>query len=192
MPDPIPSSLRSRARLLRHIRETEAAKDGVCERGSRLLTAVADAYRTAADIYESDPTLEGCPAGRERQLDLAAELCRQLTPLVRNATSGRGADRWPIEDRWEEAEALASRLPDVLAEARSQARPDHATPDGSREISRLWLAHSSHLIHMAGVSLRDSLAKAGSLPCPDTEVAELAALANEIIKRAEALEAERA
>ncbi|MFC4006592.1 hypothetical protein ACFOY2_05125 [Nonomuraea purpurea] len=179
------------SRLLLRAVETERATDGMCERGAALLNRVAAAYRLAAEIYTSDPTLERCPAGRERQLDLAAEICRQILPRVRSAIEGRQADRWPVEDRWEEAEALAARLPDILAEARAQARTDHATPDGSREISRMWLAHSSHRIHLAGEGLRDAVAKAKSLPHPDPEIAELEALADEIVARAEKLEKER-
>ena len=185
-------ALRTRVRLQRHIAETERAMDGLCERGVALLAQVADAYRTAVEIYVSDPTLENCPAGRERQLDLAEEICRQVRSLVRSAISGHQTERWPIEDRWEEAEAMAARLPDILAEARAQARPDHATPEGSRAISRVWLAAASHRIGAAGEALREALTKASSVPHPAPEIAELDALAAEIIKRAEALEAERA
>lgn len=193
MPEPIPAAtaIRSRVRLQRCIAETERAMDGLCERGVALLSGVADAYRTAVGIYVSDPTLENCTAGRERQLDLAEEFCRQVRSLVRSATSGRGADRWPVEDRWEEAEAIAARLPDVLAEARAQARPDHATPAGSRAISRMWLAAASHRISAAGEALREALTKASSVPYPAPEIAELEALAAEVIKRAEALEGDR-
>lgn len=187
-----PPMTRTRVRLLRKANETEQAMSGVCERGTALMAAVAGAYREAADIYATDPTLENCLASRQRQLDLAEEICRQVPNLVRSATSGKDADRWPIEDRWEEAEAMASRLPAVLAEARAQARPDHATPEGSRAISRMWLAASSHRINLAGQALREALAKAHTLPYPDPEIAELAALADEIVKRAEALVAERA
>jgi hypothetical protein len=166
--------------------------DGLCERGVALLATVADAYRTAAEIYSSDPTLENCTAGRERQLDLAEEICRQVRSLVRSAMSGHQAERWPIEDRWEEAEAMAAHLPEVLAKARAQARPDYATPEGSQAISRMWLAASSHRIGQAGEALWEALAKASSVPYPDPEIVELEALAAEIIKRAEALEADRA
>lgn len=87
---------------------------------------------------------------------------------------------------------MASRLPEVLREARAAARSDHATPEGSRAISRMWLAASSHRINLAGQALREALAKAHSLPYPDPEIAELEALATEIIKRAEALEGDHA
>ena len=184
-------ALRTRVRLQRHTAETERAMDGLCGRGVALLAAVADAYRTAAEIYSSDPTLENCTAGRERELNLAEEICRQVSSLVRSAANGRGADRWPLEARWEEAEAIAARLPQILADARAHARPDYATPEGSQAISRMWLAASSHRISAAGEALREALTKASSVPYPAPEIAELEALAAEVIKRAEALEVDR-
>ena len=178
---------RARVRLLRKSHETEQAANGQSGRGAALLVNVTEAYRAAADILAADPTMENCPAGRQRHLDLAEEICRQVVSLVRSAGSGRCLDRWPVEDRWQEAEAMADRLPAILAEARAQARPDYATPEGSQAISRMWLASSSCRIHLAGEALREALSKARSMPYPDPEVAELEALAEEIIKRAGAL-----
>lgn len=188
MPDPIPTALRARVRLLRKANETEQAMSGLCERGAVVMFAVAAAYREAANIYATDPTLENCPAGRMRHLDLAEELCRHIPGLVRSATTGRQADRWPIEDRWEEAEALTGRLPAILADARAQARPDHDTQEGSRAISRMWLVASSQKIRKAGETLSEALSKARSVPYPDPEIAELEALAAEIIERAQVLD----
>lgn len=176
-----------RARLLRQAQEADQAMVGLCERGAALMSTVAEAYRACAVIYVIDPTMEDCPAGRERQLDLAVEICRQIKTLVRSAASGHAADRWPIQDRWEEAEALAGSLPNIVAEARAQARPDYGTPEESRAISRMWLAASSRRIRQAGEALSEALSKARSVPHPDPEIAELEALAEEIMRRAEAL-----
>ncbi|MDF5758591.1 hypothetical protein [Spongiactinospora sp. TRM90649] len=161
------------------------------ERGRSILRAVADAYRAVAEIYALDPTLKGCPARRERDLDLVVELCRQIPVLVRRAVEGRDADRWPIDDRWAEAEAMAGRLPEILDRARAVARPDHATPAGSQAISRTWLVAASDRVAAAGEDLHDALAKARSLPHPAQEIAELSALADQIIQRAAALDGTR-
>ncbi|MFF3443611.1 hypothetical protein [Streptosporangium sp. NPDC002721] len=177
--------------FLRHAASAEQAAYSAPDRGASLLGVIAKTCRAAADVYASDPTLDGCPAGRERDLDLVEELCRQIRSLIRSAVSGRGAARWPVEDRWVEAEALTGRLPVILGRARAVARTDHDTPDGSREISRLWLAAASTQIRAAGEQLQAAIRRAGRLPHPAPEVAELADLAERVIEHADKLEADR-
>lgn len=169
----------------------DRATTNVPERGLALLASIAEACRAAAEIYASDPTLDGCPAGRERTLDLIDEMCRQIRGVVRSAVSARGVDRWPIEDRWVEAEAMTARLPVLLARARAVARTDHATEEGSRAISRMWLVAASRSVRDAGEQLQAALVRARSLPYPALEIAELAEIAERIIKRANELEADR-
>ncbi|WP_436759371.1 hypothetical protein [Streptosporangium sp. V21-05] len=96
-----------------------------------------------------------------------------------------------MESRWEEAEALTARLPVILGRARAAARTDHDTPDGSQAISRLWLAAASGGIRAAGEQLESAIRRAGSLPHPASEVAELADLAEQVIGYASKLEADR-
>lgn len=179
----------TRLALLRKAAVTECDARTAPDRGAAILGVVAETYRAAAEIYAGDPTLEGCPAGRERDLDLVDEICRQIRALVRSATSARGAERWPLADRWAEAEAIAGRLPVVVARARTVARPDHATLDGSRAISRLWLTASRSAIRSAGEQLQAALTRARSLPHPAPEIDELSNLAERIIKAADDLEA---
>ncbi|MEU8040909.1 hypothetical protein [Streptosporangium sp. NPDC049078] len=179
------------AAFLRHAASADQAAHNVPARGVPLLATIADTCRAAADVYASDPTLDGCPAGRERDLDLVEELCRQIRSLIRSAVSGRGAARWPVEDRWAEAEALTARLPVILGRARAAARTDHDTVDGCRDISRLWLTAASGGIRAAGEQLRAAIGRAGGLPYPAPEVAELAVLAEQVIGHADKLEAGR-
>ncbi|MFI6819239.1 hypothetical protein ACIBG7_43110 [Nonomuraea sp. NPDC050328] len=160
-------------------------------RGAEVLRAVADAYRQVVAIYASDPTLNRCPAGRERDLDLALEIGRQIPYIVRQALEGREPERWPIEDRWAEAEAMAARLPEILDRARAAARPDHATPDGSRAISAMWLRAAASQIEFAGLEILRAIDRARSLPHPAPGAEDLAALARVIITSAEVLRAER-
>jgi hypothetical protein len=177
--------------LLLKADEAERRSGEVADRGASLFSAIAGAYRECAQIYACDPTLVDCPAGRERDLDLVAELCRQIGAMVRNARGGRLADRWPIEDRWAEAEALAEHLPVILARARAVARPDHATPEASRDISRMWLTAASGSIREVGEQLHAAVARALSLAHHAPEAEELAGLAEQIIKLANDAEAMR-
>lgn len=165
----------------------QAGQAGLAERagaelGGRarlLLAEVAARLREAAAVYEADPTLSGDPAGRERLLDLICELGRQVVCLVRQACRPDGPRRRAGE-RWEEAEALAARLPVLLAQARAQARPDHATPAGSQEISQLWLEAAHPQIRRAAEQLQAALERALSLPHPSPRAAELSRLAAEV------------
>jgi hypothetical protein len=161
----------------------EKAANLLSMRGKAVLKAGALALREAANIYDLDPTLEDCPANRERDLDLIEEMCRQLWPMCRSAARG--------DSPWEDAEAMSGRLPDLWVKARTVVRTDHHTPEGSAAISHMWLIRASGYIREAGEHLREAIAKAGSLPYVTPEVAELAALADELIARAERLEAQR-
>lgn len=117
------------------------------DRARAMLTALAETVQTAADSLLTDPTLATEPdgAGTFRIVDLVAELVRQECRLLRHVFARSGLDRWPIADRWAEAEALharalqlAARIPDTVP------RPDYATADGCRAISlsRLAVWHS--------------------------------------------------
>lgn len=180
---------------LHHLTREAARLDEIAaatpERGAAILTAGAGALRTVAEIYALDPTMADCPIGRARGLDLVEEIVRQLRPLVGQAVDGRNADRWPIEARWEEAEALAGRLPVHLERARALARPDHDTPEGSQAISRMRLEAASGYIRRVGEQLLSGIQDAADLPYPDPEVAELAAIAKSLAERAARLAEER-
>lgn len=165
------------------------AMAGTSQRGAAILAHVAGALRTAADIYGLDPTLDGCPAGRERDLDLVMELARQIPVVVRQAVRGGPDERWPIEDRWAEAEVLADRLPAILDRALAAARPDYAEPDVSREISRMWLIAAAPHVFALAEQIAEAVVKAGSLPHVCPEVGRIGELAQELMNLATALEA---
>ncbi|MFD9948811.1 hypothetical protein ACFWYW_46830 [Nonomuraea sp. NPDC059023] len=171
-----------------HQLDTEAA--GMPDRAARLLHAVAGHLREAAGIYETDPTLVDCPTGRERALGVIAELGRQIWPLVRHAATRPDDPRWPTALRWEEAEALTARLPEFLKRAHAVARPDHATEEGSRDISHQRLTAAHEEIAAAADHLRRAVANAAALPYPAPTVTELLNLANQIDTHADALEKE--
>ena len=169
--------------LRRQAADLDQKAADLVRRGKDVLKTAADALREAANIYDLDPTLEDCTTNRERDLDLIVEMCRQLWPMTRQAARG--------DALWDEAEAMAARLPEILAKARKAARLDHATPEGSAAISRLWLAHECATIREAAGVIRRAIAKQASLPYVVHEVAELAALADELIARADRLAAQR-
>jgi hypothetical protein len=143
----------------------------------------AAVLREAAGLYELDPTLERDPVRRDRALDLIDELGRRVIFAVRQASNGQENPRWPLARRWEEAEAIAGRLPALLGKAREAARADHAAPAGSRDISRLRLAAARHQVRQAGEQLHTALARALELPCAAPEALELATLADQILAR---------
>ncbi|MFC6081035.1 hypothetical protein [Sphaerisporangium aureirubrum] len=177
-----------RAELLKKADALDHMQRELPERGASLLATVASHLRAAADIYATDPTLINCPAGRERDLNLLAELARQIAALVRTAATGRSPERWPIENRWAEAEAAAARLPVILERARAAARPDHATPEGSHAISLLRLNAATGRIHRLADDLRAALGAALALPHPTPEAIELAELADRITTHITALQ----
>lgn len=170
--------------LLRQAERMEQLADERGERAAELLRPAAAALRKGADLYRVDPTLEGDPAGRERPLDLLAELGRQLLPLVRNAGNGRDHPRWPTWLRWEEAEALAARFPVVLGWARMRAYLDHASPERCRELSALWLANEHQALAKAARILRSATERALSLPHPAPAAVELALMATALEEHA--------
>lgn len=180
-----------RAELLRKADALDKAQAGLPKRGTRVLAAVASHLRAAAAVYDTDPTLANCPTGRERDLDLAGELGRQTLRLVQSAAAGARSGRWTFEDRWAEAEALTERLPVILDRARSAARADHASPEGSRAISLLRLAAAEPAIRRLADELHAALASALVLPHPAPEAAQLAELADRITAHLDALEARR-
>lgn len=109
-----------------YLREQADRADAVAtrlgdERATKLLAGVATCLREGAEVYEQDPTLVRDAAHRDRPLDLLGELGRQIPHLVHSAVDGRMPERWPIADRWAEAEALTGRMPEILAEARAAA-----------------------------------------------------------------------
>ncbi|RCG27206.1 hypothetical protein DQ384_26160 [Sphaerisporangium album] len=176
------------ADLLKQADQLDQARTGLPERAIRLLTTAAAHLRDAAAVYDCDPTLVGCPAGRERDLDLIAELARQIHIVVRGAAATPAGARWPTEDRWALAEALAGRLPAALERAQAVAHPDHATPEGSRAISLLRLAAAQGHLREWAHALRASLDPALALPHPAAEATELAGLIDQITARINALE----
>lgn len=166
----IPAGKGPAAWLLRHAAQLAALADSYGGRAEQLLRPAAAGLRDAADLYRVDPTLYRCPAGRERALDVVWEIGRQLSPLTRQAITGR-------EGAWEEAEVMSARLLLWLEAARTQAYPDHASPQRSRELSARWLAASSHRIDEAASTLRSAVRQALSLPHPAEAAVELGRLA---------------
>jgi hypothetical protein len=151
----------------------EHGADVYGQRAADLLRPVAAAVRDAAALYQVDPTLAGDPAHRDRDIDVLAEIARQLVPLVHYAVRDAADPKSQIRaaQRWAEAEALAARVPQFLAAATAQARPD--------DVAR------------AGRDALDALEKPLSLPYPDAAVTDLAALVFALIARAEELAADR-
>lgn len=160
-----------------------------------ILTALGEHCRTAARVFDDDPTLADEPydTGRFRAVDLLAELARQTRTLLRNACSDTGLDRWPREARWEEAEALFVRAV-VFAKVIPQVVPrrDYATEAGSRAISRARLAAYSGHLSTAADSVRAAVAAALRMPHPDPVALGLAAFADRLEQRADELEAHHA
>ena len=166
--------------LRRHAERVEAtASELGDERATRLLDVAAEHLRGGADIYEADPTLVNDPAFRLRHLDLLAELGRQIPPLIRNAVDGRLPERWPIAQRWEEAEALISRMPVILEEARAAAA-DVSVPADSERVSAIRLASRAGYIEEAAERIRQMLRPALDLPHAHPAAKELATLADQI------------
>lgn len=166
--------------LRRHAERAEATASELGDkRATRLLVVVAEHLRGGADVYEADPTLVNDPAFRQRPLDLLAELGRQLPPLIRNAVDGRFAERWPVAQRWEEAEALTRRMPEILEEARAAAA-DITVPSDSERVSALRLAAGASHIREATETIRRMLRPALDLPHSHPAARELAALADQI------------
>ncbi|MEU7900348.1 hypothetical protein AB0B45_46885 [Nonomuraea sp. NPDC049152] len=151
--------------LLKRADDAEKLAAELPERASRLLAIAAGYLREAAAVYDIDPTLVGDPTGRERDLDLIADLGRQFVALVRQACRPEHP-RWPVVDRWAEADALAGCLPVLVEQARAVARPDHDTTEGSAEISQRRLAAVHGQVWAAGEQLEAAVRRAASLPYP--------------------------
>lgn len=164
-------------------------------RARAILTATARHCRTAAQVFDLDPTLadELHDTGRLRAIDLLAELARQLRPALRFACSKTDLDRWPRQTRWDEAEALVARGTD-LAETIVQVlpRPDHATEAGSQAISHDRLAAHADGLSDAAATIRAAIADALRLPHPDPQALALARLADQLARQADDLAAHHA
>lgn len=156
-------------------------------RARTMLTALAKSCRTAAAVFDLDPTLAGDPygTGRFRALDLLAELARQTRTMLTMAGTDRLRGRRSAQDCWAEAEALfdramffAERIPAVVR------RRDHASEAGSRAISRERLATHADELTRAAETVRHAVADALRLPHPDPDALALAALADRLIQQA--------
>lgn len=167
-----------------HLREQADRADSMAaglgnERASHLLAVVADCLRGGAGVYESDPTLVGDAAHRDRPLDLLSELGRQIPHVVRSAVDGRRPERWPIADRWKEAEELTGRMPEILTEARAAA-VDISVPSASEQVSALRLRANASYIENDTEAIRNRLRSALNLPHPHPAARRLAELTDEI------------
>ncbi|MFC0431058.1 hypothetical protein [Kutzneria buriramensis] len=161
-------------------------------RAREILTELADHCRSAAGVFTTDPTLADEPydTGRYRAIDLLAELARQTRQMLRSACSDVRLDRWPRQDRWDEAEAIFTRAvhyATVIPQA--VPRRDHATEAGSRRISRDRLAAHSRQLTTAADDIRDAVAAALRLPYPDPQALALVELADQLTQHAEDLAA---
>lgn len=153
-------------------------------RAREILTAMAGHCRTAAAVFDIDPTLFDDPydSGRFRVLDLLAELARQMGPLLNYACSSTGLDKRPRQDRWDEVEAMAARAAH-FARLIPQAVPrrDHATMAGSWRISRDRLATRAGDLAAAALEIDAACGPARlRLPHLDPTVGELSAMADRL------------
>jgi hypothetical protein len=150
------------------------------ERGRRLLAETAAAARSAAEVFTVDPTLHDEPfgTGRLRAVDLLCELGRQVPNMVRWALSDRRLAHQPAEERWAEAEALATRAGEIAQHVLATVpRTDHATVEGSQAISLERLATRHNDLAEAADTIRAALAPAARLPHPTGQVSKLEGLA---------------
>lgn len=160
------------------------------ERAAPLLSTTAAALREAAALYGSDPTLDRCPTGRDRPFDLLAELGRQLRPLLKNAVTGQNPERWPIEQRWAEAEALVARVPVILEECRSVVLPDPRDPDALRALSTRRLMDCNGMLGEAADRVRRAVAPALALEHPDPRALQILTLSEALEEHRRVLDAE--
>lgn len=168
------------AKMRERANSTEAAAATLNDaRATDLLARAAGYLREGASVYESDPTLVNDRAARNRPLDLLDEIGRQLQPLVRGAVRGDRPERWPVAERWADAEVLVSRMADVLGEARAAAR-DVSVPAQSEEVSARRLASiAGHLAEEAD-RIRALLRPALELPHAHPAAEQIAQLAGQI------------
>lgn len=157
------------------------------QRARAMLTALAESCRTAAAVFDIDPTLAGDPygPGRFRTIDLLTELARQTRTMLTVACTDGLRGRRSAQDCWAEAEALyeramffADRIPDAVP------RRDHASEAGSRAISRERLATHADELTRAADTVRQAVADALRLPHPDPEALALAELADRLTQQA--------
>lgn len=157
------------------------------QRARAILTALAESCRTAAAMFDLDPTLAGDPygTGRFRTIDLLTELTRQTRTMLTVACTDGLRGRRSAQDCWAEAEALyeralffAERIPDTVP------RRDHTSEAGSRAISRERLATHAEELTRAADTVRQAVADALRLPHPDPDALALAALADRLTQQA--------
>jgi hypothetical protein len=154
---------------------------------AELLAWVAGLQREMAGFYAADPTLEQDATGltmcwRDREIDLAGELCRQLPAVLSQARHGERHGATPAE-----LDAMVTRIGLVMAEARKAPRPNWREPEVSRELSLLRLRGACPSVIEAATNAEARLSPALQLPHPAAEVLELLALAAALRERAEAL-----
>ena len=156
-------------------------------RGEPLTAEVAGRAQAAAEIVaqavQADPTLperDRC----HRDLDLIAELARQLLPLARQAeqliASRRGEHVGRVNElAVDELEALSARLDELARQFAAQAWPDWDSPHRRLQRSTALLPDEHELAGVAD-ELRRILAPALALSPTAPEALRLAALADQI------------
>jgi hypothetical protein len=180
-----PCGQRDRALLLSSAAwmQTQRERTAVPEAGDALRGEAIGYVRELAGLYLVDPTLSG-DRHRTRSVDLAAELARQLVPLVVQCYQDPALTRRATEETWALVGDLMERLRTTMTAARAAVRPDWDQPEVCREISRARTVQSCGQVEEAATSAAAALRSALALPHPAPEAVELAALAAQLLERA--------
>lgn len=170
-------------------RTTDEREQALLERARRTIVETLD-------VYDSDPTLPACPAGREEMFALAEEPVVNLLQLVDSAQRRRGRrpeqDPVPAEEYWTRAGAVADRLRKLRDLCKTVARPDHDSVRGSRRISGMWLEASGPGLVEACEQIADLLAPALELEHVDPRALRLRDLVTRMREEAQPLAVDRA
>jgi hypothetical protein len=164
--------------------------------GEPVLDQARARARQAAEIVstavENDPTL--LDEDRSRDLDVCAEILRQLRPLARQAAlaleHGRLTKAGAPPEEFarigkinplapDELDALSERVVVIAERAAAAALPDWNTPRRIRERSERLLPSPDFIERLAD-QLADAVRPAAELPYPAATAVRLAALAEQL------------
>lgn len=180
--------------VMEHLDGAAAAlPDGGSPRVRLAFQKAREAVAAASAALQVDPTLAA--PDRDRDLQLLAELLRQIKPLGRQAEVQLEKERLEFVPGTEkqiarlgrvnphamqELTALAARSVEVAAQITEAALPDWDSPKRVRERSARLLLSSDRLEQIAG-ELRSAVRASLHTPYPDPEAERLAVAADQIV-----------
>lgn len=170
----------------------------VVQRAHQRAVGAVELVETAVRLDPTLPEKDRC----QRDLDLIAEILRQLKPLARQAIAHLERQRLIAAGAGEreigrlgrtnpaapaELDAMSERCADIACRVSASAWPDWNTPERARERSRNLLPSSGKLEEIAE-RLRYVIEESLSLAHPDPEAVLLAELADQITAAAKRID----